>query len=89
MKRHQQQASVLALRIITDDYYAPLGVWVVREAVRKAMESEPIVFDGNKRLLHYAKTVAQKKFGVDISEHLAHSVLLQEVGVQKRLGQYS
>ncbi len=31
------QASVLVIRQVTKDYYMPLGVWVVREAVRKAL----------------------------------------------------
>ncbi len=32
-----RQASVLAVREISDAYWAPLGVWVVRDAARKAM----------------------------------------------------
>lgn len=36
-----RQARVLVLREITDDYYAPAGVWVIREAVRSALEQEP------------------------------------------------
>ncbi|MBS3173075.1 hypothetical protein J4399_01825 [Candidatus Woesearchaeota archaeon] len=32
----KRQATVLALRFITDEYWAPLGVWVVREASKKA-----------------------------------------------------
>jgi hypothetical protein len=37
-----RQAAVLALREISDAYYAPLGVWVVREVARKAMSSRPM-----------------------------------------------
>jgi hypothetical protein len=33
------QASTLVIRQITKDYYMPLGVWVVREAVRKALQN--------------------------------------------------
>lgn len=36
-----RQASVLAVREISEDYWAPLGVWVVREVARKAMRAEP------------------------------------------------
>jgi DNA repair protein NreA len=39
-----RQASVLAVREITEDYWAPLGVWVVREVARKAMRAEPKKF---------------------------------------------
>jgi len=37
-----RQAAVLALREISDAYFAPLGVWVVREVARKAMSSQPM-----------------------------------------------
>ena len=36
-----RQASVLAVREISEGYWAPLGVWVVREVARKAMHGEP------------------------------------------------
>ena len=39
-----RQASVLAIREISEDYWAPLGVWVVREVARKAMRAEPKKF---------------------------------------------
>ena len=37
-----RQAAVLAVREISETYFAPLGVWVVREVARKAMSSPPI-----------------------------------------------
>ncbi len=36
-----RQAKVLVLREITDEYYAPAGVWVIREGVRLALEAGP------------------------------------------------
>lgn len=41
LARMGRQASVLAVREITPAYWAPLGVWVVREAARQAMRSQP------------------------------------------------
>ncbi len=35
-----RQAKVLIIREVTDDYWAPLGVWVVRETVRGAFKSD-------------------------------------------------
>ncbi|MFB6077089.1 MAG: hypothetical protein ABEK12_03090, partial [Candidatus Nanohaloarchaea archaeon] len=35
-----RQAKVLIIREVTDDYWAPLGVWVVRETVRGAFGSD-------------------------------------------------
>src|SRR3989344_1144721 len=40
LKEMKKQASVLALRFITDEYSMPLGVWVTREAARKTMSSK-------------------------------------------------
>jgi hypothetical protein len=41
----RKQASVFVLREITPHYWAPLGVWVVREGVRKALKNSPQKFD--------------------------------------------
>ena len=37
----KKQATVLIVREIREGYYAPLGVWQVRENVRNAMDSHP------------------------------------------------
>jgi hypothetical protein len=36
-----RQATALVLREVTDDYWAPVGVWQVRESVRNALAGEP------------------------------------------------
>ena len=41
----KRQASVFVLREITPDYWAPLGVWVVREGMRNALRNPPKKFD--------------------------------------------
>ncbi len=41
----RRQASVIVLREIKPSYYAPLGVWVVEEGVRRALASKPEKFD--------------------------------------------
>jgi DNA repair protein NreA len=40
-----RQATAIVLREITDAYTTPLGVWVVRETCRAALESKPLVFE--------------------------------------------
>lgn len=37
----QRQASAVVYREVTEDYWAPLGVWVIREGVRAAMREPP------------------------------------------------
>ena len=39
LKKMRRQASVLALRFITGEYFAPLGVWVTRFAARRALKN--------------------------------------------------
>jgi hypothetical protein len=42
----RRQASVFIVREILPDYWAPLGVWVIREAVRDALTGRGMRFDG-------------------------------------------
>jgi hypothetical protein len=41
----RRQAAVFMVREIRPDYWAPLGVWVVREAARKALQNPPQKFE--------------------------------------------
>ena len=41
LQERGRQAKCLVLREITDDYWAPVGVWQVREGVRNAFDGEP------------------------------------------------
>jgi hypothetical protein len=41
----RRQASVLMVREISEKYWAPLGVWVVREAAREALRNPPRKFE--------------------------------------------
>ncbi len=41
----RRQSAILAVREITEEYWAPLGVWVVREAARAALAGEPRRFE--------------------------------------------
>ncbi len=45
LDRIHRQASVFMVREIRPDYWAPLGVWVVREAVRQALKNTPQKYD--------------------------------------------
>ncbi|SFS52875.1 DNA repair protein NreA [Halostagnicola kamekurae] len=42
-----RQAKCLVLREVSDDYWAPVGVWQVRESVRNAFEGAPGSADAN------------------------------------------
>ena len=54
-----RQASVLAIREISEKYWAPLGVWVVREVARQAMGSDPMRFSTlNDALAEMARRIS-------------------------------
>ncbi|MBN1792401.1 hypothetical protein JW826_01830 [Candidatus Woesearchaeota archaeon] len=85
LKRQRRQGSVLLLRFITGEYYAPLGVWVVREAVRKALLGKPMIFDSQELMLKYVSGLVKKKFGLDASILLKKSKLLSKMRTQTKL----
>jgi len=39
LTREKRQGSALLLRFVTDDYWVPLGVWVVRQTVRRTLNN--------------------------------------------------
>jgi len=84
LREMKRQASVLTLRFITGEYALPLGVWVTREAARKALK-KPIKFASKELMLNYAKLLVKKKFGYDIENLTKHSILLKDVGKQKKV----
>jgi hypothetical protein len=84
----KRQASVLSLRFITGEYSVPLGVWCVREATRKAMNSKPIEFASKELMLSYAKNLVKEKFNIDVDNILKHSILLKNIKQQTKLSSF-
>ncbi len=84
----KRQAGVLALRFITNEYWAPLGVWVVREATRKSMQSKPIEFGSKELMMKYVRVFIKKKFNFDVDILLNQSNLLIYMKTQKKLGDF-
>ncbi len=41
LRKIRRQASAIVLRTVGNEYYSPLGVWVIRETVREAMRKGP------------------------------------------------
>ena len=80
LERIKKQGEVLVFREITKDYYAPLGVGIVREATRRATKNNPIIFE----TINQAKTHMQNNMKLKHS-HLDISWLLKNYGKQKKL----
>lgn len=84
----KKQASVLSLRFITGEYYCPLGVFVCREATRKALSNKPLEFSSKELMLRYAEILIKKKFGVDLNQITKHSILLKNLKEQSKLSKF-
>ena len=65
LEKIKRQATTIAIRIITPAYRYPLGVWVVREAVRKADKWWST--DSIDEAVKYVKSYAYNRLGTDIS----------------------
>ena len=88
LKEIKKQASVLALRFITDEYTMPLGVFVTREAARKAVKNKPIEFSSKELMLEYAKKLVKKKFNYNVDYLLNASRLLKNIKQQTKLEKF-
>ncbi len=80
----KRQASVLVIRLETPSYWAALGVWVVRESVRKALQKK-MEFLSREDLLEGVKKIGNIKFNFDCSKILERSKLLEDLGNQTKL----
>ncbi|MBI5803300.1 hypothetical protein HY448_01285 [Candidatus Pacearchaeota archaeon] len=87
LEKIKRQACIFVIRIETPSYWAPLGVWVVRESVRKALERK-IEFNSREELILATKKISISKFGFDSSSILKKSRILNEVLAQTKLSNW-
>ena len=88
LEKEQKQASVIAIRIELPSYWAALGVWVVRESVKKAIENKNLSFPDMKEMLESARKIGMIKFGYDPSKILKKSKILENIKTQTTLGKW-
>ena len=88
LKQIKRQSSVLVIRFETEEYYASLGVWVVRSAARKALSNTPKTFDSQENLLNYLKKAVYEKFKYNISIILNRSLMVNSILKQKNLSSF-
>jgi hypothetical protein len=88
LKKIKRQASVLVIRIETPSYWAGLGVWVVRESVKKSLDKKAIKFNSREELIESAKKIGKIKFKFDYENILRRSKLLNEKKEQRILGEW-
>ncbi len=83
----KRQASVLAIRLETPSYWAALGVWIVRESVRKALKKK-MEFTREEELINSAKQISKIKYNFNATQILQRSKLLNQINTQKNLGEW-
>jgi len=83
LERIQRQASVVVYREVTEEYWAPLGVWVIREGVRAAMREPHGTFPD------IASAVAEVTSRVRIKDWHRRSQHIAEARAQRRLEDFS
>jgi len=84
LEKIKRQANVLVIRIETPTYWAGLGVWVVRESVRKALEKK-MIFPSREEIIGAAKQISKMKYNFDNSFIFEKSILMKVKKEQKSL----
>jgi hypothetical protein len=79
LKNIRRSARVIVIRTISSDYWVPLGTWVIREASRKAMSSQPVP------CISLDVAVAQAVFLSGSGTWVPHSTLIPEMRTQRTL----
>ncbi|MDD5193984.1 MAG: hypothetical protein PHF67_05400 [Candidatus Nanoarchaeia archaeon] len=84
LEKIKRQATAIFFREVRPEYYAPLGVGILREVTREAFRHEPEKFTEISQAL---KSI-QSRLKLPVSVFQNKSVLLKEFGKQKRLSQW-
>lgn len=85
LEERKRQASILVVRLETATYWASLGVWVVRESVKKALSSGGMRFFSKNELVESVKKIGKIKYDFDYSYVFSKSKILNDVEKQRRL----
>jgi len=84
LQRMERQAAALVLREIRPGYILPVGVWNVRESVRAAFRTKPLVFD----TFQQAFQSSCKELLIRPETWVRNSRLIRNEIYQRRLSQY-
>lgn len=81
LEKIKRQANIIVFRETTDEYYAPLGVGILREVTRKAMQGLPVKVDS----LASALKIIDSRIKVPIEKFSKLSWIILNYKKQKRL----
>jgi hypothetical protein len=88
LEKIKRKASVLVIRIELPSYWAALGVWVVRESVRKALETKKLSFNEMRDMFENARKISMIKFGFDPEKVFKKSKIIENIKTQTTLGKW-
>src|SRR3989338_1312744 len=88
LKKIKRKASILVIRFETPEYYAALGVFVVRAAARKSVANNHLIFDSREHLLAATRKLIFQRFGYGVDSIFKLSKLLNKVKSQKKLFEF-
>jgi hypothetical protein len=81
LHKEGRQAGVVILREAHPEYIMPLGVFVVREGIRKTLKNTPSKFNSLKETLNYIS----KRLDIPINRWIKNSTILRDSASQRRL----
>jgi len=88
LKSMKKQARVIVLRFITNEYSAPLGVWVVQEAAKKAVHLDAMPCSSEEDMINSVKDLVRRRFHMNADKFFSKSRLLDEMRSQSKLNQF-
>ena len=84
LSKIRRQAMVFAIREIGPGYYAPLGVWNVREGMRHAFDRKPLKFDS----IDEAIAELARRVKTPFEQWWRHAYLPKMFKLQRRLSEF-
>ena len=85
LNQERRQATALVLREIHPGYILPVGVWNVRQSIRRTLEFEPRKFDTLRAALNYAQT----KLTIPLRKWIETSELLKRALFQRKITEFA
>ncbi|AWR97777.1 hypothetical protein DFR86_09605 [Acidianus sulfidivorans JP7] len=80
LEKIRRQSGIIIVREITNEYFAPLGNWHIRETVKNAMENKIAKFDNLKEALSFINTRLQSK--IDLTELKSIKSILSQKNIE-------
>lgn len=83
LHRRNRQGKILILRYATNEYWAPVGVWQIRESIRAAVNGDPVVAE----TFHTALRTILPKLPISLTELRRKSTMA--AGIQTNLQSFT